>query len=114
MNTGIHTVIYPVDDIARAKALHQALLGVEPYVDEPYYVGFRLGDQEFGLDPNGHREGARGPVAYYHVDDLKGLLDQLRQAGATPLGEVRDVGGGKLIVTLSDPDGNVFGLSQES
>jgi hypothetical protein len=28
-------------------------------------------------------------------------------------GDVRDVGGGKLVVTLTDPDGNLFGLSQE-
>jgi predicted enzyme related to lactoylglutathione lyase len=110
MNSGIHTVIYPVKDLARAKALYQALLGTEPYVDEPYYVGFRLGDQEFGLDPNGHREGA---TAYYHVDDLDGLLGRLREAGATPQGDVRDVGGGKRIVAVTDADGNLFGLSQE-
>ena len=45
MNSGIHTVIYPVEDLGRAKALYQSLLGTDPYVDEPYYVGFRLGDQ---------------------------------------------------------------------
>jgi hypothetical protein len=27
--------------------------------------------------------------------------------------EVRNVGGGKLVVTLTDPDANVIGLSQE-
>ena len=113
MNSGIHTVIYPVDDLGQAKPVYQALLGTEPYVDEPYYVGFRLGDQEFGLDPNGHREGTRGPVTYYHVDDLKDVLGRLREAGASQQGEVRDVGGGKLVVVLTDPDGNVFGLSQE-
>jgi predicted enzyme related to lactoylglutathione lyase len=113
MNSGIHTVIYPVDDLGQAKALYQALLGTEPYVDEPYYVGFRLGDQEFGLDPNGHRQGTPGPVTYYHVDDLKDLLGRLRETGASQQSEVRDVGGGKLVVTLTDPDGNVFGLSQE-
>jgi catechol 2,3-dioxygenase-like lactoylglutathione lyase family enzyme len=53
MNSGIHTVIYPVDDLGQAKALYQALLGTEPYVDEPYYVGFRLGDQELASTPTG-------------------------------------------------------------
>jgi predicted enzyme related to lactoylglutathione lyase len=110
MNAGIRTVIYPVEDLARAKALYQSLLGTEPYVDEPYYVGFRLGDQEFGLDPNGHREGM---TTYFHVDDLENLLGRLRDIGAAQQGEVRDVGGGKLVVTLTDPDGNVVGLSQE-
>ena len=112
MNAGIHTVIYPVNDLAKAKALYQELLGVEPVVDEPYYVGFRVGDQEFGLDPKGHRHGAPGPVTYYDVDDLEDLLGRLTAAGASQQGAVRDVGGGKLIVTLTDPDGNVFGLSQ--
>jgi catechol 2,3-dioxygenase-like lactoylglutathione lyase family enzyme len=112
MNTGIHTTIFPVNDIEKAKALYQALLGTEPYVDEPYYVGFRLGDQEFGLDPNGmHAE----MTTYHHVDDLDDLDDlvgRLAELGATA-GEVRDVGGGKRVVTLTDADGNVFGLSQE-
>jgi predicted enzyme related to lactoylglutathione lyase len=110
MNNGIHTVIYPVGDIAVAKATYQALLGVEPYVDEPYYVGFRVGDQEFGLDPNGQH---KTMTTYYHVDDIEALVGQLRELGATPQGEVRDVGGGKLVVTMTDADGNVFGLSQE-
>ena len=113
MNSGIHTVIYPVEDLGRAKALYQSLLGTDPYVDEPYYVGFRLGDQQFGLDPNGHRRGTTGPVTYYHVDDLEDLLRRLGESGASQQGEVRNVGGGKRVVTLTDPDGNVVGLSQE-
>ena len=52
MNNGMRTVIYPVGDIAKAKALFGKLLGAEPYVDQAYYVGFRVGDQEVGLDPN--------------------------------------------------------------
>jgi predicted enzyme related to lactoylglutathione lyase len=110
MNSGIHTVIYPVEDIARAKALYQSLLGIEPYVDEPYYVGFRIGDQEFGLDPNGLHQVV---TTYYQVDDIEGLASQLREGGATQQGDVRDVGGGKLVVTMTDPDGNVFALSQD-
>jgi predicted enzyme related to lactoylglutathione lyase len=113
VNSGIHTVIYPVKDLAKSKALYGTLLGIEPYADEPYYVGFRLEDQEFGLDPNGHDKGMTGPVGYYHVDDIKGTLGRLLDGGATQQGEIRDVGGGRLIVTLTDPDGNVFGLLQD-
>jgi hypothetical protein len=57
MNQGVKTVIYPVNDLARAKAFYRILLGVEPYADQPYYVGFRIGDQEIGLDPNVTRPG---------------------------------------------------------
>ena len=65
MNQGIRTVIYPVKDIAQAKTLYSKLLGVEPYADEAYYVGFRVGDQEIGLDPHGHNQGMTGPVGVF-------------------------------------------------
>jgi len=79
---GIRTIIYPVKDIAKAKALFSTLLGVEPYMDEPYYVGFRVGDQDIGLDPNGHKQGLTGPLAYFHVSDIKNSLQSLLDAGA--------------------------------
>jgi catechol 2,3-dioxygenase-like lactoylglutathione lyase family enzyme len=60
VNQGLRTVIYSVKDIAAAKALYSRLLGTDPYSDEPYYVGFRGGDQEIGLDPNG-QAGPDGP-----------------------------------------------------
>ncbi len=112
MNQGIRTVIYPVKDIAQAKKLYSKLLGVEPYADEAYYVGFRVGDQEIGLDPNGHNQGMTGPVGYFHVSDIKQSLQSLVDAGAQTQQEVRDVGGGKLIATVKDADGNIIGLIQ--
>jgi len=112
MNQGIRTVIYPVKDIAQAKALYGKLLGVEPYMDEPYYVGFRVGDQDIGLDPNGHKQGMTGPVGYYHVDDIKKDLQNLLDAGAQIQQEVKDVGGGKLIATVKDTSDNIIGLIQ--
>jgi predicted enzyme related to lactoylglutathione lyase len=112
INQGIRTVIYPVKDIAQAKTLYSKLLGVEPYVDEPYYVGFRVGDQEIGLDPDGHNQGMTGPVGYYHVNDIKKSLQILLNAGAQVQQEVKDVGGGKLIASAKDTDSNTIGLIQ--
>ena len=109
MSQGIKTVVYPVKDIAKSKALFTKLLGVEPYADEPYYVGFRIGDQEIGLDPNGHRHGA---TPYYEVDDIKGALQSLLDAGAQTEQDVKDVGYGKLIAVVRDADGNIVGLTQ--
>jgi predicted enzyme related to lactoylglutathione lyase len=106
------TVIYPVKDIAAAKELYGKLLGVTPYADEPYYVGFKVGDIDFGLDPNGHAKGMTGPVTYFEVDDIAERLRQLQEAGATTRQEVTDVGGGKLVATVTDADGNVIGLTQ--
>ena len=109
MNQGIRTVIYPVKDIARAKTLYRRLLGVEPYTDQAYYVGFRVGDQEIGLDPNGHKAGMTG---YYHVDDIKQSLQSLVDAGAQMQQEIKDVGGGRWIAAVKDADGNIIGLLQ--
>src|SRR3989454_150127 len=109
MNQGIRTVIYPVKDIAQAKALYSKLLGVEPYADEAYYVGFRVGDQEIGLDPNGHSQGMTGPVGYWDVDYIEESLKLLLDAGAEAQQAIRDVGGGKLIASVKDARGNITG-----
>lgn len=71
MTEGIRTIIYPVKDIVRAKGLFSKFLGVKPSMDEAYYVGFIVGGQDIGLDPNGHSQGMTGPVGYWHVDDIK-------------------------------------------
>ena len=112
MEQGIGVVIYPVSDIAQAKTLYRTLLGVEPYADEAYYVGFRVGDQEIGLDPYGHNKGMTGPVGYYQVNDIKKSLQLLMDAGAQVQQEVQDVGGGKLIASVKDADSNIIGLIQ--
>lgn len=112
MNQGVHTIIYPVKDLEAAKAVYGALVGVEPYADEVYYVGYKLGSQDIGLDPNGHKKGMTGPIAYHDVDDIAGTVKTLVDAGAQTVDEPRDVGGGKLIATLKDADGNVIGLAQ--
>jgi hypothetical protein len=61
MTQGMQTVIYPVKDLDRAKALYGALFGT-PVMDEPYYVGFRVADQDVGLDPHGHSQGMTGLI----------------------------------------------------
>jgi predicted enzyme related to lactoylglutathione lyase len=112
MSQGIKQFNYPVEDLARAKALYSKLLGVEPYVDEPYYVGFRVGKQEIGLDPNGHKLGMTGPAGFFEVSDIAQSLQALLDVGAQIQQEARDVGGGKLVAYVKDADGNSIGLIQ--
>ena len=112
MNQGVRVFIYPVKDIAQAKTLYSKLLGIEPYVDGAYYVGFEVGDQELGLDPNGHNKGMTGPVGYWQVNDIKKSLQSLLNAGAQMQEEVKDVGGGKLIASVKDAESNIIGLIQ--
>ncbi|MEU6537411.1 VOC family protein [Streptomyces sp. NPDC047000] len=113
MTTGLQTIVYPVKDIARAKSVFDALLGVPPYADEPYYVGYKAAGQDIGLDPNGHAKGMTGPVPYWHVTDLRERLAALLDAGAELLEDARDVGNGRLIASVKDPDGNLIGLLQD-
>ena len=112
MNQGIEVIVYPVSNLAQAKTLFRTLLGVDPYADQAYYVGFRIGDQEISLDPHGHSKGMTGPVVYVSVADIQSSLQQLLEAGAQPLQAVQDVGGGKLIASVKDADGNNIGLIQ--
>lgn len=109
MNQGVRTVIYPVKDIAKAKAFFRDLLGVEPYADDSYYVGFKADNQDIGLDPKGHKEGM---TAYYHVDDIEKSLRSLVDAGAKLIQEIRNVGGGRLIASVKDENDNIIGLIQ--
>jgi predicted enzyme related to lactoylglutathione lyase len=112
MNQGIGTVIYPIKDLARAKKLFSKLLGVEPYMDEPYYVGYQVGNQDIGLDPNGFSQGMTGPVSYYHVSDIEKTLQSLQEVGAQVIQDVKNVGGGKLIASVKDTEDNIIGLIQ--
>jgi len=96
----------------RATALYREVLGVEPYAAFSQYVGFRIGDQEIGLDPNGHTKGMNGPIGYVEVDDIEARLRAFIEAGARERQGVTDVGGGKLMAWVEDADGNLIGLQQ--
>jgi predicted enzyme related to lactoylglutathione lyase len=111
MSRGMNNIAIPVNDLSAAKALYGGLLGVAPYADQPYYIGFRVGDLEIGLDPNGHRHGA---TAYYRVDDVAAGLRSVLDAGGQTVQEVKDVGGGKLTAVARDVDGNIIGLIEAS
>jgi predicted enzyme related to lactoylglutathione lyase len=109
---GIKTVLHPVSDLAKAKPVYTALLGIEPQHDAPYYVGYDAEGQHIGLVPGG-QDGMTGPVAYWHVPDIEAKLAEVTAAGGTVQNPVRNVGGGRLVATVTDPDGNVLGLLQD-
>ena len=112
MATEMKTVLYPVKDLERAKALFAALIGVEPHADAPYYVGFSASGAEIGLLPNGHSQGMSGPEPFFDVGDLDATLASLTAAGAEMVQEPTNVGGGMLVAKVKDTDGNVIGLRQ--
>ena len=112
MTSGLQTIVYPVHDLDAAKAVYTALFG-PPHTDQPYYVGYAAGEQQIGLDPNGHRSGLTGPVGYWPVDDVEASRPQLQAAGATDVQTPHDVGGGLLLAVVADADGNQVGLMQQ-
>ena len=110
---GIKTVLHPVSDLEKAKAVYTALLGFEPQHDGSYYVGYEAEGQHIGLVPGGGPQGMTSPVAYWHVADIEAKLAAVTAAGATVKEPAHDVGGGRLVATVTDPDGNVLGLLQD-
>ncbi|HKV66947.1 MAG TPA: VOC family protein [Gaiellales bacterium] len=110
---GIQTVLHPVTDLAKSKAVYAALLGTVPNADSEYYVGFEAEGQQIGLVPGGGPQGMTAPVAYWHVADIEAKLAEVTAAGAAVKEPAHDVGGGRLVATFTDPDGNVLGLLQD-
>ncbi|MGO8870473.1 MAG: VOC family protein [Acidimicrobiales bacterium] len=106
------TVLYPVKDPDKAKALFAALFGADPHVESPYYVGFSVDGAEIGLVPGGHDQGMKGPVPFFDVDDISATLGTLQAAGAQVVQQPTEVGGGMLVAKVIDADGNDIGLRQ--
>lgn len=109
MENSINLIVYPVTDVEKAKAFYSRLLGVEPYTESPYYVGYRVGEIEVGLDPNS----TVGPIGYIDVTDIRASLREMVGVGAEMIQDVRDVGNGLLVAQIKDADGNVAGLRQQ-
>ena len=110
---GIKTVLHPVSDLEASKAVYTALLGSPPTADAPYYVGYDSAGQHIGLVPGGGPQGMTSPIAYWEVDDIEAKLAEVTAAGASVKDAPRDVGGGRLVASFTDPDGNVLGLLQD-
>jgi predicted enzyme related to lactoylglutathione lyase len=114
MFTGIKSVIYPSSDLERDKSYWTKITGVEPYFDQPYYVGFSINGCELGLDPNAEKEGITYPVSYWHVKDANAASDELTSQGVEVNSPLKDVGGGMMMATFKDANGNIFGIIDEA
>lgn len=110
MAKSINLLVYPVKDLEKAKSFYSKLLDVDPYADSPYYVGYRVGNLEIGLDPNAKH----GPISYTDVTDIKAALAEMTHVGAEIEQDIKDVGNGLLIAQVKDTNGNVVGLRQQA
>ncbi len=111
MFIGLRTALYYAPDLERAKAWYREVLGIEPYVDEQFYVGFKVGESELGLDPNGEDTpgGNAGVVAFWSVTDVAAAVERLVGLGATRRSAMQEMDS-ICVATVFDPFGNILGL----
>ena len=109
---GLRTVIYHAPDLAKTKAWYTQALGIEPYFDQPFYVGFNVGGYELGLDPDASSTpgGKEGAVAYWGVANAEQSFRRLISLGALERSVPQEVGEGIRVATVFDPFGNIFGI----
>ncbi len=105
---GLRTVIYPAPDLNASRAWFRDLLGLDPYFDQPFYVGFSVAGYELALDPDG--DPARGSVTYWGVADADAAMHALTAAGAPTHDPVREVGDGIRVASVLEPGGTILGV----
>lgn len=112
MFLGLRTVIYHVNDMEKAKTWYSQVLGLKPYFDQPFYVGFNVGGFELGLDneTSGAPGKVAGEVAYWGVENAEVAFQHLLEFGAKKHADIQDVGGGIKVASVLDPFGNIFGI----
>jgi predicted enzyme related to lactoylglutathione lyase len=112
MFLGLRSAIYHAPDLAAAKTWYSWVLCIEPYFDEPFYVGFSVGGYELGLnpDPEARLKGLGGGVAYWGVADAEDAYRRLLALGAKAISPVADVGGDIKVAVVEDPFGNAVGI----
>ena len=109
MILGLRTVIYPAPDLAKAKQWYSEVLGVQPYFDQPFYVGFAVGGFELGLLPDA-TPGIGGPQALWGVADAERAFSRLIALGTSELEPVTEVGENIKVAAVRDPFGNRLGI----
>lgn len=109
---GLRTAEYLVSDLNEAKKWYSNILGIQPYFDEPFYVGFNVGGYELGLMPEEKLPLQKGEsvVAYWGVEDIETVYKDLIEAGATEYEKPMNVGGELMVAKVKDPWGNIFGI----
>lgn len=108
----LRTVIYHAPQLDKTKAWYSSVFGIEPYFDQPFYVGYNVGGYELGLDPDATSTpgGNGGAVAYWGVTDAAAAFQRLISLGAKERSAVQEVGEGIKVATVFDPFGNIFGI----
>jgi predicted enzyme related to lactoylglutathione lyase len=108
---GLYTAIYQVEDLDQSKRWYSRMLGIAPYFDEPFYVGFNVAGYELGLIPVADTERKeKGCVAFWGVKDINATCATLAAKGIQLFEPVKDVGGDIKVASFLDESANIVGL----
>lgn len=111
MLKGLRTVIYHVSDLAAAKKWYTAATGIDPYFDEPFYVGFDINGFELGLDPSMDQVAdGNHSKTYWAVESVAAALKKFQDLGAELVQDLTNVGGTVQVAVVADPFGNHIGF----
>jgi len=108
MLLGLRTIVYPAPDLDASRAWYRELLGIDPYFEQAFYIGFKVGGYELGLDPEA--DPIDGPTTYWGVEDIDHALETLMPGSDRAHWNAREVGGGIRVATVLDPGGSQLGL----
>ena len=109
---GLRTTIYKVGDINIAKGWYAEAFQVEPYFDEPFYVGFNVAGYELGLmeEDISAANKTTNVLSYWGVENIEQAVEGFIKLGAVEDTKPTNVGGEIMVATVKDPWGNAIGL----
>ena len=114
MITSMAFTVYPVSDMARARAFYEHVLGLR--VSDNYrnvWVEYEVAGSTFAITTTdrGHVPGARGAVVAFEVSDLDGFVYKMKERAVSFVTEPFDTPVCRMAV-IADQDGNRITLHQ--
>ena len=108
---GLRTTIYKVEDLDKAKEWYSKAFQINPYFDEPFYVGYNINGYELGLVPNEVLEKKSDNVlSYWGVSDIETEFNRLIELGASVHQKPTNVGGNIIVASVKDIWENMIGI----
>lgn len=109
---GLRTVVYSVNELAKAKEWYTHVFKTQAYFDEPFYVGFSIGGYELGLVPEEENNARKGTniVTYWGVENVEQEYQRLLAAGGLTHEAPHNVDGEIVVASVFDPWRNLIGL----
>ena len=108
---GLRTFIVRVGDMNEARAFYSKAFGVEPYFDEPFYMGWNIQGYELGMVPTEENTKVGNNIeTYWGVEDMQAAIDHFVSCGARLTYGPEDVGSNIITAIVNDPWDNQIGL----